>query len=260
VNRHNILAQLLAADHIVVFTGAGMSADSGIPTFRDGAGALWNGIDPMTVASLQGFEADPNKVWDWHLALMRSTEHAQPNRGHEAIAALEQLLSQARITVITQNIDGLHQRAGSREVIELHGTVNRIRCHDYCGYETTWNYLPESRICSDCGAPLRPDVVWFGEGLDEYSMSDAQQAAAAADMIFVVGTSSLVQPAASIPLLAQMKGATLVEINPSETKLTSRADFSVRASASEFFPLICEEIQEIKLRESEQSNFDRKQR
>lgn len=248
MNKQNLLAQLLAADHVVFFTGAGMSADSGIPTFRDGAGALWNDIDPMTVASLQGFEADPDKVWDWHFALKRGTENAQPNRGHEAIAALEKMLTKARMTVITQNIDGLHQRAGSREVIELHGTVNRIRCHDYCGYETTWDDLPASRICPDCGAQLRPDVVWFGEGLDEYSMSNAQQAAAAADLVFVVGTSSLVQPAASIPLLAQMKGATLVEINPSETKLTSRADFSVRASASEFFPLISEEIQMMKLR------------
>jgi NAD-dependent deacetylase len=252
MTRNNIIAQLLVADHIVFFTGAGMSADSGIPTFRDGAGALWNDIDPMTVASLQGFEADPDKVWDWHLALKSGIENALPNRGHEAIAALEQILSQARITVITQNIDGLHQLAGSREVIELHGTVNRIRCHEYCGYETTWDDMPVSRICPDCGAQIRPDVVWFGEGLDEYSMSDAQQAAAAADMIFVVGTSSLVQPAASIPLLAQMNGATLVEINPSETKLSGRADYSVRASASEFFPLICEEIQKRRLRERDQ--------
>lgn len=229
---------------IVIFTGAGVSADSGIPTFRDGATGLWVDVDPMDVASIEGFERNPEKVWAWHEEMRQRFASAKPNPGHRAIALLESLLPDARITVVTQNIDGLHQDAGSSRVLEIHGSARRLRCHLRCGFSVSW--LPgivEAHTCPECGALLRPDVVWFGEALDP-DFDHALDAAARANVLFAVGTSSVVQPAAQIPLVAIDAGATVIEINPHITPLTRLAYESMRFGAAEFFPALCKALRQ----------------
>jgi NAD-dependent deacetylase len=235
-----ILTLLAESREIVVFSGAGLSADSGIPTFRDGATSLWANIDPMEVASIDGFENDPEKVWAWHRSMRTLFSGAKPNAGHESIAALEVLLQDARITVITQNIDGLHQDAGSTRVLEIHGSALRIRCHWHwhCGFVDLWDGRTVAHRCPSCGAPVRPDVVWFGEALDEDTFEFAMDAASGADILFTVGTSAVIQPAASLPMVAQENGATIVEINPFKTSFTEFGDYSIRVGASEFFPAL----------------------
>ncbi len=224
---------------IVIFTGAGLSVDSGIPTFRDGATGLWVDVDPMEVASIEGFERDPEKVWAWHETMRQRFDSARPNPGHLAIAQLESLLPDTRITVVTQNIDGLHQDAGSSNVLEIHGSARRLRCQLRCGFSIPW--LPgklSAHTCPKCEALLRPDVVWFGEMLDP-SFDHALDAAIRANVLFTVGTSSVVQPAAQIPLAAIDAGATVIEINPHTTPLTRLAYESIRSGASAFFPALC---------------------
>ena len=231
----SLLARLSAAREIVVFSGAGLSADSGVPTFRDGATGLWSNVDPLEVASIEGFAHDPDKVWAWHRSMRILFAGVRPNAGHTGIAALETLLPKARITVITQNIDGLHQTAGSSRVFELHGSALRIRCHRNCGFLAAWDGREVERRCRACGAPVRPDVVWFGEALDENVLEMAIEAASEAEIFFSVGTSAVIQPAASLPLLAGESGALTVEVNPFATPFTEFADVSLRAGAAEFF-------------------------
>ena len=233
-----LLAPLAEAREIIIFSGAGLSADSGIPTFRDGATGLWANVDPLEVASIEGFENDPDKVWKWHQSMRALFATAKPNAGHSGISTLEQLLPDSRITVITQNIDGLHQAAGSTRVLEVHGSALRIRCHRHCGFVDSWDGHATTRRCPLCGAPVRPDVVWFGEALDEDTLAFAAEAACSADILFTVGTSAVIQPAASLPMLARENGALIVEVNPFETPFTEYASHSVRAGASEFFPAL----------------------
>ncbi|MFZ4538465.1 SIR2 family NAD-dependent protein deacylase [Propionivibrio sp.] len=235
----NLLTALAKASEVVIFTGAGLSADSGIPTFRDGATGLWANIDPEEVASIEGFRKAPEKVWAWHEAMRALFAKVRPNAGHEGIAALESLLPDARVTVITQNIDGLHQASGSTRVIEIHGSALRIRCHRHCGFVDPWQAGQSApRQCPSCGALARPDVVWFGEALDEDVFSLAAEAAFDADIFFTVGTSAIIQPAASLPMAAKEYGALLVEINPHQTPFSEHANYSIRAGASEFFPAL----------------------
>lgn len=233
------------AQHLVVMTGAGMSVGSGIPAFRDRVRALWSEFDPMEVASLSGYEADPEKVWSWHRQMKETIAAAKPNLGHLAIAELASLLPNCHCTVITQNIDGLHTVAGCQDVIELHGNVSRLRCHARCGYTTAWNELTDAlRNCPSCGAPTRPDVVWFQETLSDIEVGRAQQATAACDVFIVAGTTALVQPAASLPRLAKIKDALLVEVNPEETRLSGEADIVLRGAGEEIFPLLLEQVRE----------------
>jgi len=242
----DLLEPLARAGEVVVFTGAGLSADSGIPTFRDGSTGLWANIDPEEVASIEGFENNPDKVWAWHESMRSLFAEVQPNTGHEGIAALEALLPNARVTVITQNIDGLHQAAGSTRVLEIHGSVLRIRCHHHCGFVEHWpagHAAP--RRCPSCGAPARPDVVWFGEALDQDVFSLAAQATLDADVFFTVGTSAIVQPAASLAMAAKEYGALLIEVNPYETPFSVHADYAVRSGASEFFPALWKDLSKI---------------
>lgn len=236
----DILEALGDAAQVVVFSGAGLSADSGIPTFRDGATGLWANVDPDEVVSIGGFERNPEKVWAWHEMMRSLFAKVQPNPGHSGIAELAGLLSTARLTVVTQNIDGLHQAAGSQRVLEIHGSALRVRCHRHCGFAAPWPLgQPAPRRCPSCGAPTRPDVVWFGEPLDETVFAQAVDAALEADLFISVGTSAIVQPAASLPMAARQCGALIVEVNPHPTPFSEFADYSIRAGASAFFPALC---------------------
>ena len=226
-----LIDALRSATHTVVLTGSGISAESGVPTFREAQTGLWARFDPQELATPEAFERDPKLVWDWYAWRRKLVGEASPNPGHAAIAEMERHF--ADFTLITQNVDGLHQRAGSRKVIELHGNILRTKCsvedavvENYVEGETPPN-------CPLCGAALRPDVVWFGEMLPFEALDAASDAARGADVFLSVGTSSLVYPAAALPFEALENGATLVEINPGVTPLTPHADYTLRVPAGE---------------------------
>lgn len=242
----SVAAILREAREIVVFSGAGLSADSGIPTFRDGATGLWNNFDPDEVASIEGFLRQPQVVWNWLRQLKNLVDERQPNAGHQAIARLEEICTAKRLTVITQNIDGYHARAGSAQVLEVHGTIHRLRCHQRCGFVAVWepSAAAEPFPCPNCGAPARPDLVLFGEMLDEEVFAAAEIRSLNADVFFCVGTSFTVQPAAHLPMWAKSAGATMVEVNPHRTPLSAAADYSVRSGASQFFSALCSTLQQ----------------
>jgi NAD-dependent deacetylase len=243
-----ILTKIRSARNVVILSGAGLSAESGIPTFRDASNSLWANVDPMAVASLDGFERDPEQVWAWHEAMRQHFAAAAPNAAHEAIARLEALLQPATVQVITQNIDGFHQLAGSSRVLELHGSARTVRCHRRCGYLAPWDDVA-LRDCPICGSPVRPDVVWFGESLDPTLFEFAQTAAETADVFLTVGTSGVVQPAASLAVRAKNHGALWIEVNPGETPQRTLADYAIQASATEFFTSLCQAIRAMKLRQ-----------
>ena len=216
---------------MVFFTGAGVSAESGIPTFR-GKGGLWEKFKVEELATPEGFFRNPAKVWEWYDMRRKAIAEAQPNEAHILMAELERECGD--VWVITQNVDGLHQRAGSRKVIELHGNIWRVRCLE-CG-ATYYEYrtpLPEyPPRCKECGGMLRPDVVWFGEPLPVDALERAWELAKAADFFVVVGTSGLVYPAAHLPYVAREGGAYVVEINLEETPLSSIAHEVIRERAT----------------------------
>ena len=216
---------------MVFFTGAGVSAESGIPTFR-GKGGLWEKFKVEELATPEGFFRNPAKVWEWYDMRRKAIAEAQPNEAHILMAELERECGD--VWVITQNVDGLHRRAGSRKVIELHGNIWRVRCLE-CG-ATYYEYrtpLPEyPPRCKECGGMLRPDVVWFGEPLPVDALERAWELAKAADFFVVVGTSGLVYPAAHLPYVAREGGAYVVEINPEETPLSSIAHEVIRERAT----------------------------
>ncbi len=240
-----IVAALKKAREIAIFSGAGLSADSGIPTFRDGATGLWNNVDPDEVASVDGFERNPRLVWQWLRQLKQLINDCRPNPGHLAIARLEALCPDKNVTVITQNIDGYHRSAGNERILEIHGTIHGVRCHRHCGFTAEWEEsADEPFACPACGAPVRPDVVLFGEALDQQVFADAGQRSAHADLFFCVGTSFTVQPAAQLPMWAKSFGATVVEVNPYPTPFSQLADFSLRSGASEFFSALCAALAE----------------
>ncbi|HET7270408.1 MAG TPA: NAD-dependent deacylase [Rubrobacter sp.] len=225
---------LRSAGHTVVLTGSGVSAESGVPTFREAQTGLWERFDPQELATPEAFGRDPKLVWDWYAWRRKLVAEASPNPGHAAIAEMERLFSD--FTLITQNVDGLHQRAGSGEVIELHGNILRTKCSVEDLVVDEYEVGESPPCCPSCGAPLRPDVVWFGEMLPFDALEAASEAARGSDLFLSVGTSSLVYPAAALPFDALENGATLVEINPEPTPLTPHADYSVRAPAGETLP------------------------
>jgi NAD-dependent deacetylase len=236
----NAAARLIAgARRCAALTGAGVSADSGVPTFRDAQTGLWSKFDPARLASPEGFRADPRLVWRWYAWRRQLVAAAAPNAGHLALAQASRHFE--RFALITQNVDGLHARAGSRDVIELHGNILRTKCFAECGirYDDP-GQLPagEPPRCPHCGEWLRPDVVWFGEALDPAVLARAEEAASACDVMLVVGTSGLVYPAAGLPALARASGARVVVVNPNRSELDDLAEVVVRAPAAEALPAL----------------------
>lgn len=244
---HQAAEAIAAARHLVVFTGAGVSKESGLPTFRDAQEGLWARYDPEELASVAGFRRDPALVWRWYEYRRNLCRAAEPNPGHRAIAELERWVP--RVVVITQNIDDLHRRAGSREVIELHGNIFRYKCLD-ANHPVDLETLPDSEEipprCPTCGSLVRPDVVWFGEYLPEGAFERALAEARRCDVMLVVGTSGVVQPAAMLPHEAAQHGATLIEVNPRPSGITPLADIFLQAPAGEALPRIVEGVRKIR--------------
>ncbi len=222
------------AKSITVLTGAGISAESGIPTFR-GQGGLWREFRAEDLATPQAFARDPKLVWEWYDWRRSLIAQAQPNPGHFALAELESRTP--TFTLVTQNVDGLHDRAGNRNILKVHGDIWTLRCVT-CRRE--WQdlrpNLPELPPCCECGGLARPGVVWFGEMLPEGVWQRAEDAAARAEVLLVIGTSAVVYPAASLISFAQESGAKVVEINIARTPLTARIDYSLRGPSGELLP------------------------
>jgi NAD-dependent deacetylase len=225
---------LREARRITILTGAGISAESGIPTFRDALTGFWAHYDPEDLATEHGFRRDPQLVWDWYESRRVAIEKAVPNAGHYAIAKLEE--RKPCTTLITQNVDGLHARAGSRQPIELHGNLHRVKCLEGCTKDTWAAREMDGTKCPRCGAWLRPDVVWFGEMLSEKATASAFAASENCDVFLCVGTSALVHPAASLPFEALEAGVKVIEVNPNPTPLSCEATFVLSGKAAEILP------------------------
>ena len=245
------LERLRAARSIFALTGAGVSAESGIPTFRAPGTGLWSRYDLRQVATPEAWKNNPSLVWSWYSLRRKMARRAQPNPAHLALAQLERRAQ--TFTLATQNVDGLHLRAGSQNIAELHGSLFRFRCAregNVIAWEDPDDDNPEAleRLergeltappsCPDCGAALRPDIVWFGEALPRPPFEVAATAAQGCDVCLVVGTSALVQPAASLPLVALSQGAYLIEINPEATEMTPYAGWSARERAGVALPAL----------------------
>ncbi len=226
---------LRTATRLVALTGAGVSAESGLRTFRDAQDGLWRQYRPEDLASPQAFARNPKLVWDWYAWRREALKGARPNPGHYALAEMEKRLPE--FTLITQNVDGLHHLAGSRNVIELHGNIQRVRCSQCGRLAETWSEEgKEVPRCATCGGMLRPDVVWFGEALPRSALEAAVEAARACEVFFSIGTSGLVQPAASLAYAALNRGATVVEINVEATPLTGKAHYFLQGRSGEVLP------------------------
>lgn len=235
---------LRSAQRVVAFTGAGVSAESGVPTFR-GAGGLWEGHPVEELASPRGFYADPVKVWRFYEERRRNLANVKPNPAHRVLAGWQERFP--RYAVVTQNVDGLHQAAGARGVLELHGSIWRMRCLG-CGREREERTVPLPRVpplCSECGAMERPGVVWFGEFLPEVVMAAAFAAIEGCEVLVVVGTSAVVYPAAGFVEVAATAGAKVIEVNPEASSMAHFADVALRGPAGELLPLVDARLAEI---------------
>ncbi|HVR72070.1 MAG TPA: NAD-dependent deacylase [Vicinamibacteria bacterium] len=233
--REEAAARLRAAHRVLALTGAGVSAESGVPTFR-GPQGLWRQFRPEDLATPEAFARDPKLVWEWYAWRREKVAACEPNAAHHALAALD--LRVPEFLLATQNVDGLHARAGSRRMAELHGSLWRVRCTscDHAGEHR--RSLGEVPPRCDCGALLRPDIVWFGEALPRAVLEKAFAAAGEADVVLVAGTSSLVYPAAALPETALFAGAFVIEVNPEPTLLTARASVSLRGRAADVLPFL----------------------
>lgn len=219
-------------EKIVFVTGAGISQESGIPTFR-GKDGLWKNSDVMQLATINAFYDNPKLVWEWYNERRDNIFKANPNQGHNAIAELEKY---ANVSVLTQNIDGLHQRAGSTNVLELHGSIVKIKC-SVCDFkdEITVKFSEIPPLCK-CGNLLRPDVVWFGESLSQEIWQKAVILATQCELMIISGTSLVVSPANTLPIYAKQNSATLIEINPEKTEMSSEMDLVIRNSSANALP------------------------
>lgn len=230
-----LLESIRSSDHVCVLTGSGISAESGVPTFREAQTGLWEKYDPHELATPEAFLRDPQLVWNWYRWRRDLVAGVDPNAGHRALAELASLVR--KFTLITQNVDGLHQRAGSRDVIEFHGNIFEDRCFvEGCaveGVEDAGDVVP---TCPACRAYVRPGVVWFGEAIPEAALVGAMTAASSCDLFFSIGTSSLVWPAAGLADAARAAGATLVEVNPNATPLSDCSDFCLSGNAGIVLP------------------------
>jgi len=236
-----LISRLRSARSVAVLTGAGISAESGVPTFRDAQTGLWAKYSPEELATPEAFRRNPKLVWEWYAWRRQRVGSVKPNAGHVALVRLEELVPE--FTLITQNVDGLHQKAGSRHVLELHGNIRRSKCFDEDvvveGWEDSKEVPPR---CPRCGGLIRPDIVWFGEALPERIFAEAEQASAKCDVFFSIGTSSLVYPAAGLAYSALSGGALVVEINPGATSLSTEASYSFREAAGKFLPELVRKI------------------
>ncbi len=243
-----LLERLGQARHVTVLTGAGMSAESGIPTFRDAQTGLWAKFKPEELATPEAFELNPARVWQWYEERRQQVARAQPHAGHRALVEMQRLVPS--LSLITQNVDGLHQLAGSQDVCELHGNILRSKC------SVTHRPISQEWLADSPHGPphspyvrhglARPDVVWFGEVLPQDAIDTALAAAARCTFCFSIGTTSLVHPAASLPLIALEHGSALVEINPDETPLSLQADQCFRGTASEVLTVIVSQLRDLK--------------
>jgi NAD-dependent deacetylase len=234
----SLIDTLRESESIVFFTGAGISSESGIPTFR-GKDGIWNKLKPEELANFNAFIRNPEMVWEWYNHRKKIIHEAQPNAAHLTIAEMQNHFK--NVTVVTQNIDNLHRRAGSNTVFELHGNIERnfcINCKKF--YNEELDFSKGVPKC-ECGGLIRPDVVWFGEYLPEDQFLGGEKAAISSDVFFVVGTSAVVYPAAGLVYTAKQSGATIVEVNIEETPLSSIANYSFFGKAGEILPGILEE-------------------
>ena len=239
-----LLDRLADARRVVVLTGAGISAESGIPTFRDSDG-LWEKFDPQELANVEAFLDNPELVQGWYRHRRQLVEEAEPNAAHRALADLETHID--ALTVVTQNVDALHTRAGSSDVVELHGNITRNYCMD-CERPAEASTVDAAIAdgtparCPECDGLIRPDVVWFGEQLPPAAIERASTAAEQAEVLLSVGTSAVVYPAARLPLVAQEHGAYVAEINPDTTGITDAVDESIRGEAGTVLPVLREAV------------------
>lgn len=236
---------LNTARSVAVLTGAGVSAESGIPTFRDAQKGLWASFDPLALASPEGFDANPEMVWKWYQWRRELIAQNRPNAGHDALAAMETRLGQ--MTLITQNVDGFHQQAGSTQVLELHGNIHRSIC------SRTLKTIDDEWIARHCERQpppsphhpqglARPDVVWFGEALDAQTLDAAFRAASDCDLMIVAGTAGAVQPAASLPIVARDAGARLIDINPEQGEISALADWHLFGTSAYWLPALLDKL------------------
>ncbi|OHB95068.1 MAG: NAD-dependent protein deacylase [Planctomycetes bacterium RIFCSPLOWO2_02_FULL_50_16] len=256
-------SHLRKAGSCVVLTGAGISAESGIPTFRDAQTGLWSRFNPQELATPEGFRANPGRVWEWYEYRRGIIKKARPNPAHYALARLESLFLE-NFWLITQNIDGLHAMAGSKNIIELHGNIFRNKCFQ-CGapVELTEKSVSDERVssvtssgtrkvegippkCLRCGGYVRPDVVWFNESLPEECINKSMELSSRCDIFFVIGTSAAVYPAAHLPMAAKRGGACVLEINTDPTPVTDYADFTLLGKAGEILPEFIKRLEQIK--------------
>lgn len=232
-----LISLLLRTSNLVALTGAGVSQESGLRTFRDSQSGLWAQYKPQDLASPQAFARDPKLVWDWYAWRREAIKGARPNAGHYALAEIEK--KNPQFTLITQNVDGLHRMAGNQNILELHGNIQRVRCSECSRFADSWDEDSETVPCCDhCDGLLRPDVVWFGESLPRDQLERAVEASRACDVYFSIGTSGVVQPAASLAHSAKSNGAIIVEINAETTPLTEKADFFLQGKSGEILPAL----------------------
>jgi NAD-dependent protein deacetylase/lipoamidase len=236
-----LISLLRGASSFVVLTGAGVSQESGLRTFRDAQTGLWAQYKPEDLASPQAFVRDPKLIWDWYAWRREAVKGVRPNPGHYALVEMEK--HNPRFTLITQNVDGLHRMAGNQNVLELHGNIQRVRCADCYTVAETWEEDIDSvPRCQACGGLLRPDVVWFGESLPRAQLEAAVEAARSCEVFFSVGTSGVVQPAASLAFAAHNRGAVVIEINAEPTPLTSKANYTLHGRSGEILPRLVEKV------------------
>lgn len=231
------------ANSIAILTGAGVSKESGVPTFRDAMDGLWAQYNPEELATPFAFEQNPKLVWDWYQWRRQLVSGAKPNAGHIALTELEQ--HKDSVVVITQNVDDLHEQAGSTDIIHLHGNIARNKCFDDCQGEptiidiNTLEYDADTvPRCPHCNAYVRPDVVWFHEGLPSHALNRAMHLSQTCDVMLVIGTSGLVSPASQLPSMAKRSGATVIEVNPDYSMITRIADIKLDGKSGEMLPKV----------------------
>jgi NAD-dependent deacetylase len=230
------------AQYVVIFTGAGVSKESGIPTYRDKSDGQWSQVDAEQVASLRGYRDNPQRGWDWSLNNRQMMAQAQPNAGHFALAQLEQRVP--RSLLITQNVDDLHEQAGTQHIVHLHGRIQEVKCFFDCQGAPTMLDLATLDLtvspppCPHCGRWTRPNIVMFGEILPLAELELAEQAAAECDLMLVVGTTGLVEPAARLPKIAKQRGTPIIEVNPNYSMISRLADVRLEAPSGVALPQI----------------------